>query len=492
MTARADNQRWRQVPYGIATLWSAYVLMFLGGVYLLARDYTDVNHAAAYANESILWDVSQLQRELLRLGLLLERTQALVNPASPQAITNQLDLAWSNLDRLEQGVSHAWIRPHSTMAASVTQLHGLFEHLDGLFQPWHEEPFTYASQALSHVTAAHMLANHIMSGVHQQHDADTTLLHEALRSFRWHLVGYAVGLTLLMVLLTYMTERRLHSEQARREAERRVREVLQQAHDALERRVEERTADLVAANASLQRESAERQRMVREVLEVSDREQRRIGQDLHDGLGQLLAGIAFLGQALLQKLAKQAMAATAEATQLVQLANQAMTWAHELVRGLSPLELEADDALSALQGLATQAERLFGITCRVTYDRLPPMLAHTVATHLYRIAQEAVSNAVKHGQAHRVVLALTTEDHSTSLTVHDDGTGFPELSKKSTGMGLRIMHYRASMIGASLAIHSDASSGTTVVCVWPHPQAAGDDDGEMEQWRDGETTDPAC
>ena len=178
-------------------------------------------------------------------------------------------------------------------------------------------------------------------------------------------------------------------------------------------------------------------------------------------------------------LSRLAVAATAEATQLVQLANQAMTWAHELVRGLSPIALEADDVLSAMQGLATQAERLFGITCRVTYDRPPPMLAHTVATHLYRIAQEAVSNAVKHGQARRVVLALTTGDHSTSLTVHDDGTGFPELSKKSTGMGLRIMHYRASMIGASLAIHSDASSGTTVVYVWPHPQAAGDD-GEME------------
>src|SRR5262249_46856610 len=149
--------------------------------------------------------------------------------------------------------------------------------------------------------------------------ADTTLLHQALHRFQRHLIGYAIGLTLLMVLLMSMTWRHLHSEQARREVERRYREALQQAHDALERRVEERTIELMAANASLQRESAERQRMAREMLEVSDREQRRIGQDLHDGLGQLLAGMAFLSQALAQQLARQGIAQTAEATQLVQL-----------------------------------------------------------------------------------------------------------------------------------------------------------------------------
>ena len=115
---------------------------------------------------------------------------------------------------------------------------------------------------------------------------------------------------------------------------------------------------------------------------------------------------------------------------------------------------------------------------------------HTVATHLYRIAQEAVSNAVKHGQARHVVLALTTRQHSTTLTTHDDGIGFQEGAHKPTGMGLRIMHYRASMIGASLAIRSDASNGTTVVCEWPHSETAGDD-GEMQPWRDGVTTDRA-
>jgi signal transduction histidine kinase len=116
-----------------------------------------------------------------------------------------------------------------------------------------------------------------------------------------------------------------------------------------------------------------------------------------------------------------------------------------------------------------QAEHLFGITCQVTCDRLPPMPDHTVATHLYRIAQEAVNNAAKHGQARHVVLGLTPGQHSTTLTIHDDGIGFQEGANKPTGMGLRIMHYRASMIGASLAIHSDASSGTTVICEWPHP-----------------------
>jgi len=469
MTIHTDNRRRWQVPYGIVALWSAYVLMFLGGVYLLAREYAAVHHADAYANESILWDVSQLQRELLRLGLLLEHAQALGEPTSSKALADQLDLAWSNLDRLEHGISHTWIRPHSPMAAAVAQLRELFEHLDRLFQQWHEEPVTYAHQALPDVTAAHTLANHIMSAVHQQYNADISLLNEALHSFQRHLVGYAVGLMFLMLLLMYMTWRHLHSEQARREVERRYHEALQQAHDALERRVEERTAELMAANASLQCESAERQRMAQEMLEVSDREQRRIGQDLHDGLGQLLAGMAFLGQALAQKLARQGITETAEATQLVHLANQAMTWARELVHGLSPVELEGDGFIVALQDLALQAERLFGITCQVTCNRLPPMPDQTVTTHLYRIAQEAVSNAVKHGQARHVVLALTTGQHSTTLTMHDDGVGFHEGANKPTGMGLRIMRYRASMIGASFAIHGDASSGTTVICEWPHP-----------------------
>ena len=165
-----------------------------------------------------------------------------------------------------------------------------------------------------------------------------------------------------------------------------------------------------------------------------------------------------------------------------------MTWARELVHGLSPVELEGDGFIVALQELAMQAEHLFDIPCQVTCDRLPPMPDHTVATHLYRIAQEAVNNAVKHGQARRLVLALTTGQRSTTLTIHDDGIGFQEGASKPTGMGLRSMHYRASMIGASLAIHSNTSSGTTVICEWPHPETTGDD-GEMQPWSDGASPD---
>lgn len=468
MAPGGDNRRRRPAPYGIITLWSIYVLMFSGGLYLLARECAAIKQAAAYANASLLWDVSQLQGELLRLGLLVERTQAAVNPASPQAIATQLDLAWGPLDRLEQGLSHVWIRAHPTLAASVAELRGLLTHLAMLFQRFTAEPLASTAQVLSQVTAAHTLAQHIMSGVHQQHDAETTLLHAALRSFRLHLVGYAVGLTLLIALLTYMTWRHLRSEQARRESERGFREMLQQAHDALERRVEERTAALITANASLQCESAERQRAAREMLEISTREQRRIGQDLHDGLGQLLTGMALLSQALTQKLAAKSMAEATDASQLVQLANQAMAWARELVRGLSPIEMQGAGLLPALQDLATQTEHLFGITCQVTCDRPPAMPDHTVATHLYRIAQEAVSNAVKHGLARHVVLALTTEPHRVTLTVQDDGIGFSDVSEKPSGMGLRIMHYRAGMIGAALTIQRDASGGARVVCVWPH------------------------
>jgi len=358
--SRGKRLRW-QVPYGIVTLWSASVLMFLGGLYLLVREHAAVNRAVAHGHASLL--------------------------------------------------------PH--------------------------------------------------------------------------LSGYAVVLVLLMVLLTYMTWRHLRSEQARRESERRLREMIQQANDALEHRVEARTAALVAANTSLQRGNAERQQTTRAMLEINNREQWRIGQDLHDGLGQLLTGMAFLSQALAQKLATKAMAEAAEATQLVQLANQALTWTRELVRGLSPIEFQGDGFIPALQDLATQAERLFGITCQVTCNRPPPLRDHTVATHLYRIAQEAVTNAVKHGQAKHVVLTLTTDYHRTILTVHDDGLGCPDVCEKPPGMGRRIMHQRASMIGASLTLQSNARGGATVVCVWPHPQAPGED-GEAEQWRDGDTRNLGC
>lgn len=446
--------------------------MFSGGLYLLAGQYTAVKQAASYANESILWDVSQTQRELLRLGLLLERAHPGPKAVAASALATQLDLAWSNLDRLEQGVSRAWIGPQSPLAQEVTRLRALFEQIDRLWQQFTEAPATYAEQALPHVTAAHTLANQIMSAVHQQHDANTTLLHATLHHFRQHLVGYAGGLALLIALLTSMTWRHLRSEQERRASEAHFRRLLQQAHDTLERRVEERTAALTAANASLQRAIAERQRTAREMLEISNREQRRIGQDLHDGLGQLLTGMALMSKALARQLATTAPAEAAAATQLVQLANQAITQTRELVRGLSPIESQNDSLLSALQNLAAQTESLFGITCRMSCDSPPPLQDPTVATHLYRIVQEAVSNAVKHGQAKHVLLTLTTGPYSTTLTVHDDGVGFSDTAERPPGLGLRIMHYRASMIGASLTLKSTPGSGTSVICTWPHTRTA--------------------
>ncbi|MFQ5961522.1 MAG: ATP-binding protein, partial [Candidatus Methylomirabilales bacterium] len=208
----------------------------------------------------------------------------------------------------------------------------------------------------------------------------------------------------------------------------------------------------------------ERKRLEKEILEISVREQRRIGQDLHDGLGQHLTGIAFLIKVLEHKLAAKSLGEAAEAAQIATLVNQAVTQTQDLARGLCPVQLEANGLVAALQELTSQTESLFHVSCRFQSEQ--PILIHdnAVATHLYYIGQEAVTNAIKHGKAQYVVIGLTAENERITLIVKDDGIGFPEVVEKHTGMGLHIMNYRARMINGSLTVQRDPGGGTTVTC----------------------------
>jgi PAS domain S-box-containing protein len=202
----------------------------------------------------------------------------------------------------------------------------------------------------------------------------------------------------------------------------------------------------------------------REILAISEREQRRLGHDLHDDLCQQLAGIEFLSQRLASDLAARSAPGAPQAKEIAQMVQRAMTQTRELARGLSPVRLEAEGLADALRELAVGTRKVFGCDCRFRCD--PPVLVpdHTVAIHLYRIAQEAVSNAIKHGRARRIEIGLTAKDCSVTLAVIDNGTGIPRRLTKRKGMGLQIMRYRAEVIGGALKVEPHPRGGTHVMC----------------------------
>jgi two-component system, LuxR family, sensor kinase FixL len=215
------------------------------------------------------------------------------------------------------------------------------------------------------------------------------------------------------------------------------------------------------------RDITERRRLEQEILETSEQERRRIGQDLHDGLGQMLTGIGLISRNLARKLRENGYFGAGEAEEITDLIREADQHARGLARGLVPVELDAAGLATALQRLAFNAERLFGIQCVFEEIHSPLLHDNTAATHLYRIAQEAVSNAVKHGRASRVVLRLASADDQVRLRVQDDGVGFPDVLEENQGMGVRIMHHRARIIGATLEIRRADEGGTVLTCTLP-------------------------
>jgi len=208
----------------------------------------------------------------------------------------------------------------------------------------------------------------------------------------------------------------------------------------------------------------ERRRLEKEILEASEQEQRRIGQDLHDGLSQHLTGVAFLSKGLAQKLDAKSKREAAEASKIAHLVNQAIVQTRDLARGLYPVNLEATGLVAALHELADQVATIFKISCRFRWDDSILVRDNTKATHLYYIAREAVNNAIKHGKAQAVVIGLDRVKDRVILTVKDDGIGLPEEVERTKGMGLHTMNHRARMIGASLAVKQDPAGGTMVAC----------------------------
>jgi len=215
------------------------------------------------------------------------------------------------------------------------------------------------------------------------------------------------------------------------------------------------------------RDVSERQRLERAVLEIGEQQQRRIGQDLHDSLCQHLLGISLMSKTLQQRLRQKAPVEAKRAQQITVLVNAAVAEVRGVARGMNPVKLEANGLMSALHELAAHAEQVYGVTCRFACAQPVHFTDNNTAVHLFRIAQEAVSNAMKHAGARRVTVNLRREPGSVVLTVTDDGRGLPKRPARSKGMGIETMHYRAGAIGAELRLERAGKRGTQVACVWP-------------------------
>lgn len=215
------------------------------------------------------------------------------------------------------------------------------------------------------------------------------------------------------------------------------------------------------------RDITQRKRLEREILEISGREQRRIGRDLHDGLCQHLAGIGLLAQALARRIPAHLKDLNQDAAEITRLIDDAISLAKGLTRGLIPARLESDGLESGLVELAEQARKLFGVSCRVEGCEARSGVDPNIALHVYRITQEALNNAIKHGHASEIIISFTAEEPTNILSVQDDGIGFDVGADSGNGMGLGIMRYRTRMIRGLLNVESVRNRGTTVTCRFP-------------------------
>lgn len=213
------------------------------------------------------------------------------------------------------------------------------------------------------------------------------------------------------------------------------------------------------------RDITSRVELEREILAVAERERERIGRELHDDLCQELLGIEFMSESAARRWEAVTPGAAQDYRVVSGAIRAAISHARELARGLSPPAVMVDRGLvPALQDLALRTQRVFQRKCTCRCPAAVALHDESTAINLYRIAQEAVSNAIRHGQASRIEIALTTTGRDLVLAIHDNGCGLPDNAGRAEGMGLHIMHYRAGVINGSLSVQRRPRGGTTVRC----------------------------
>jgi signal transduction histidine kinase len=231
-----------------------------------------------------------------------------------------------------------------------------------------------------------------------------------------------------------------------------------------------RQRDSIRARVELLERS---ERLEREIIDISEREQQRIGRDLHDGVCQYLAAIGFSAALLNRDLERESSIRAGKAGEIANLLQDAVKRTRDLARGLSPVDRDEGGLEFALNELASSTSRLVGISCSFVCVGPVEIRENAHAVHLFRIAQEALNNAIKHGHAKAVILALEASNGALSLRIIDDGNGFDPICSVRKGMGLNIMRYRARMLSGTLEIQSNSPAGTTVTCTIAQTADAG-------------------
>jgi len=261
-------------------------------------------------------------------------------------------------------------------------------------------------------------------------------------------------------------DRELREAEVRR-ARAKSEEELRRAHEELELRVGQRTAALKEANQKLRDVLEERKRLETELLEIAENERRRIGFDLHDDLGQKLTGMLLLARALEQRLVRESHKEAEDVRRICELIEQSVHHTHNLAHHFSSIDATGGDLAEVMNGLAATVEKMFGIPCECTIKGEIPPLPADASAQFYKIAQEAVSNAIKHGKASCVWISVTANSQKLTVAIKNDGIPFsPPLNPKAR-MGLRTMNYRANTIGATFEIKPNQKNGTIVTCVLP-------------------------
>jgi signal transduction histidine kinase/PAS domain-containing protein len=246
---------------------------------------------------------------------------------------------------------------------------------------------------------------------------------------------------------------------------KRTEEALQKSKEVLEKRVRQRTRELHVANKGLEDEIERRKGLEGEILAVSDREQQRLGQELHDGLCQHLTAVAFMARSVALRLKNHRVIDPNDLEKIAELVNNAAADTRNLSRALHRIDVDAAGLVEALQDLVDR--EIWKIPCRLQVRPSFRIENNVAAAHLYRIAREAVINANKHAQAREIVIKLERSQQGMVLRVTDDGVGFTNDPKLKPGLGYHIMNYRARLIGGRLKIERPKKGGTCVSCYFP-------------------------
>jgi PAS domain S-box-containing protein len=213
----------------------------------------------------------------------------------------------------------------------------------------------------------------------------------------------------------------------------------------------------------------ERRQLEREILEIAGREQLRIGSDLHDGLGQDLTGVALMLRSVVAQLRKENSTARTDVEDIISLVNGAIESTRAMARGLAPVGADRGGLIAGLQSMAVRGMERYGVRAHFNTSLKEPLtLDDGAATHLYRIAQEAFTNAIRHGRVTQVTIDLATAEGTLTLSVQDNGRGFDERNASNNGLGLKLMRYRAQMLGGDVTIANNKSGGVVVRCTCPH------------------------